>query len=1112
MQSLNHTTRTTENEGPVVDASHKNHILALLPVAGLLGSEIRYLWIFEPVATSYSPTFHTSPKGPIVAHAQAWDRRVQSTENSAGNKIMYSVDTTCRVGKHNVIIAVLPDGEEGTSYAASIGGGALTKKHDIRLGDVVVSAPRDGKGGVFQYDFGKTVQDQVFRLTGFLNHPPIILRTAANGLKARYEIDGHQLETSIETILENKPRLRKKYQRPQENSDRVYRSGVIHPRNNVASCVTACGSDASSLVLRPERTMEEDNLIIHYGLIASANHLMNDALVRDVLASEKGILTNEGGIAGNEVLCFEKEAAGLMNHFPCLVIRGICDYSDSHANMEWQGYAAMAAASYAKDLLYRIPPKKINAERTINHILADVQGKITDVSTSVGRLLSIQNDQKHQTILDWLTPINYASQQHDFLSRRQTGTGRWFLDSHEYRAWLEIDGQTLFCQGIPGSGKTIMTSLVVEDLLGRVRSGGFHDDRAEGGSAGGSIGIAYLYCNFRRQHEQQAEDLLASLLKQLVKGHNCLPQNVQELYDRHKADQTRPDFDEISSALKSVISIHSRVFIIVDALDECQALNKCRSRANFFATSRPMLDIEKRFDGCFSRHIFANDEDIGMYINGHISQLPDFVSKRPSLQEEVKRGIIKAVGGMFLLAQLHLDSLVGKRSPAALRATLEKLPTGSEAYPEAYKEAMLRIGRQVGDQEELAKQALAWITCAKRPLTTVELQHGLAIRAGDSKLDGENVSEIEDIVSVCAGLVTVDRESDIVQLFDITTICITYLSFTAFETGFCEVEEEYQGRLRSNQLYCYAARYWGYHSLSATRDVKALILHFLQSRSNMSASIQVIMPDRDDYCFHNCLYEPTETSGIHLTAYFGLLNTIEHLLETGQHADYKDSHGRTPLWLAAKEGHDKVVSLLLENGADPDPNDHDQRTPLDEAIFKLLIERGADLESRDGEGWSPLSRAVGRGHEAIVKLLVERGVDLESRDGDGSSPLSCAVRKGYDAIVKLLIEKGADLEPRDKVGWTSLTLAIYNGDRSIAKLLIEGGADLESRGRDGMSPLFSAIERGYMDIVKLLIEGGVDMDLEDAMGQTALSLAFKRDREAAVQLLLEKGANPAWPC
>jgi nucleoside phosphorylase len=263
--------------------------------------------------------------------------------------------TLGKVGKHNVVIAVLPEGEYGISSAASvardmlhsfpniriglmvgIGGGAPSPKHDIRLGDIVVSAPRDGKGGVFQYDFGKTIQDQSFQPTGFLNQPPIVLRTAVSGLKAQYESEGHQLEEAINGILEKKSRLRKKYQRPDPSKDRLYQTGVTHPSNSEASCAAVCGDNPSDLIWRHERVEDEDNPAIHYGLIASANQLMKDASLRDKFAK------------GNDVLCFEMEAAGLMNQFPCLVIRGICDYSDTHKNKEWQGYAAMAAAVYAK--------------------------------------------------------------------------------------------------------------------------------------------------------------------------------------------------------------------------------------------------------------------------------------------------------------------------------------------------------------------------------------------------------------------------------------------------------------------------------------------------------------------------------------------------------------------------------------------------------------------------------------------------------------------------------------------------------------------------------------------------------------------------------------------
>lgn len=286
--------------------------------------------------------------------------------------------TVGKIGRHNVVIAVLPYGEYGTSSAANvardmlhsfpnvriglmvgIGGGAPSSKHDIRLGDIVVSAPREGKGGVFQYDFGKTIQNQAFQPTGVLNQPPTALRTVISGLRSEYEIEGHQIKEAVIGALEKKPRLRKNYKRPDPGSDRLYRSEVLHPSENEMDCTVVCGDDPALLILRPERTDDEDNLAIHYGLIASANQLMKDALIRDKLAAEEN------------VLCFEMEAAGLMNHFPCLVIRGICDYADSHKNKEWQGYAAMVAAAYARDLLCRLAPTRVENEKRISELLLD---------------------------------------------------------------------------------------------------------------------------------------------------------------------------------------------------------------------------------------------------------------------------------------------------------------------------------------------------------------------------------------------------------------------------------------------------------------------------------------------------------------------------------------------------------------------------------------------------------------------------------------------------------------------------------------------------------------------------------------------------------------------
>jgi nucleoside phosphorylase len=208
---------------------------------------------------------------------------------------------------------------------------------------------------LLQYDFGKELQGQEFHQTGFLNQPPPILRAAVAGLQAQYEEEGHRLKESIQTVLESNKRLKRKYTQPPSKTDRLYESQFTHAPDSEASCADLC--DISKLILRSARTDDEDDPAIHYGLIASGNKVIKDAIFRDRLAAEQ------------DVLCFEMEAAGLMNHFPCLVIRGVCDYADSHKSKEWQGYAAMVAAAYAKDLLYQIAPQRVTTERTACEVL-----------------------------------------------------------------------------------------------------------------------------------------------------------------------------------------------------------------------------------------------------------------------------------------------------------------------------------------------------------------------------------------------------------------------------------------------------------------------------------------------------------------------------------------------------------------------------------------------------------------------------------------------------------------------------------------------------------------------------------------------------------------------
>lgn len=282
-----------------------------------------------------------------------------------------------------------------------------------------------------------------------------------------------------------------------------------------------------------------------------------------------------------------------------------------------------------------------------NRIL--VLDTVTNIGTNVEDIRSQMISQQDLSILNWLADSDYSSQHNDYLSRRQPGTGQWLLESQEYQEWLSTDGQNLFCPGIPGAGKTILTAIVIENLHNQF-------------SSDPTVGIAYNYYNFKRQGQQTADKLLASLLRQLCASQSSLPEPLKSLYIKHeeKGKHTRPSFEEIASTLQIVTQMFSRVFIIIDALDECQNQERsscftkffgiqAKANVNLFATSRPLSDIKNMFQGCPLVDVVASRDDISKYIEGHMPKLPRFARDNPDLREQIKRDITSMGQGMLVL-------------------------------------------------------------------------------------------------------------------------------------------------------------------------------------------------------------------------------------------------------------------------------------------------------------------------------------------------------------------------------------------------------------------------------------------------------------------------------
>ncbi|KAK4085610.1 uncharacterized protein Triagg1_600 [Trichoderma aggressivum f. europaeum] len=557
--------------------------------------------------------------------------------------------------------------------------------------------------------YGKWKKDGEFSIESHLNKPPKVLSKAIELLQSEHDFGEGHMSHYIQQVALKAAKLRglRQYRFPGRDKDQLFSATYHH--ESEANC-SAC--DPAQLEERLSRY--SDDPIVHYGLIAPGNAVLRSAKCRDELRDAWGVLS------------FEMEAAGLMDNFP---------------------------SAYAKDLLRVIRPQEINELEAIPKTLEKFLEDFATTGEAVTRIESKITSEEDIRILEWLTLVNYGLQQSDYFQRRQRETGQWFLNSSQSEEWLQTSRKTLFCQGIPGAGKTILISIVINDLYTR-----FDQDI--------TIGIAYIYCNFQRTDDQQVNDLMASLLKQLSARQHSLPGGVKILYNFHRAKHTRPSLEEIRGALQSVARMYTRVFVIVDALDECPAADNNRTnflaeifalqnatKANLFATSRHIQGIRNQFHESILLDIRTREDDVRQYLEEHISGLPSFILKRSDSQRRIVHQIANSTDGMFLLAKLHLDSFQHQPTPKAVLRALDNLPKGDEALNQTYGETMKRIKNEGAGFQQLALHALSWVSCAMRQLSTLELQPALAVEKGSRGIDDDNIPEISDIVSACAGLV-----------------------------------------------------------------------------------------------------------------------------------------------------------------------------------------------------------------------------------------------------------------------------------------------------------------------------------------------------------------------
>jgi ankyrin repeat protein len=512
----------------------------------------------------------------------------------------------------------------------------------------------------------------------------------------------------------------------------------------------------------------------------------------------------------------------------------------------------------------------------------------------------------------------------------------------------------------------------------------------------------------------------------------------------------------------------------------------------------------------------------------------------------------------FLLAQLLMDAFRDKLTVKDVKSALRNLPRGSDAYDVAYHAAMERIFAQGEGSSKMARKILAWILCAHRPLNNPELLHALAIELGDTRVDEDNILETEQLLTICAGLVTIDEQSDSVRFIHYTTqeylqrnrqtwlphaeieiarSCTAYLSIDGLAVSPCSSTEAHEHRLKEFALLDYAAVYWGPHVnlimgsdyASASDEIATKALSLLLDNTRLSTLSQVLfMSEREPWSSAPVIEEGKGFFGSHWMARFGLLPLLEQWIEKKHESDQRDASGRTPLSWAVASRQEAAMKLLLDTGrVDVDSRDNDGRTPLSyaawdgqglyytawdgqEAAMKLLLDTGkVDVDSKDNDGRTALSYAALNETEVAMKLLLDTDkVDIDSKDKDGRTPLSWATRYGREAAMKLLVDTGkVDVDSKDNNGLTPLSWAAWHGQEAAMKLLLgTGRVDVDSRDNDGRTPLSYAVSGGQEVAMKLLLDTGrVDVDSKDNNGLTPLSWAAWHGQEAAMKLLLDTG-------